>query len=75
MIGHGGIGGGGLILNDFLCWKLSTILCLQAGAKGIEPRHGGRNTIQVDTYSFSKGLDMIKLWHHRGKFDPRDQRE
>ena len=71
VIGHGGIGGGGLILNDFLCWKHPTILCLQAGAKGIQPRQDGRNSIQVDNVSLSNALDMIKLWHRRGKFDPR----
>ncbi|CAF1341401.1 unnamed protein product [Adineta steineri] len=75
VIGHGGIGGGGLILNDFLCWKLPTILCLQAGAKGIQPREDGRNSIEIDMKLFSNALDMIKMWHHRGKFDPRDPSE
>jgi hypothetical protein len=75
VIGHGGLGGGGLILNDFLCWRHPTILCLTAGAKGIQPREDGRNSIHVDTYSFSNALDMIKLLHHRGKFDPRDPSE
>ena len=74
-IGNGGVGGGGLILNDFLCWRHPTILCVTAGAKGVNPRTDGRNDIHVDTYSFSNALDMIKLWQHRGKFDPRDPSE
>ncbi len=71
VIGHGGVGGGGLILNDFLCWKHPTILCVTAGAKAFGVI--SISDVEVDTYSFSNALDMIKLWQHRGKFDPRDQ--
>jgi hypothetical protein len=73
VIGHGGEGGGGLIVNDFLCWKHPTILCVTAGAKAMGT--DGRSNLKVDTYSFSNALDMIKLWQHRGKFDPRDPTE
>jgi hypothetical protein len=75
LVGHGGLGGGGLILNDFLCWRHPTILCLTAGAKGINPHRDGRNPIEVDTSSLSNALDMIKLFQRRGKFDPRDPSE
>ncbi|CAF1437310.1 unnamed protein product [Adineta steineri] len=70
VIGHGGIGGGGLALNDFLCWKHSRILCVTAGATTTNTNAVGN--LIVDTYSFSNALDMIKLWQYRGVFDPRD---
>jgi hypothetical protein len=73
VIGHGGEGGGGLILNDFLCWKHPTILCVTAGARAMVP--GSSSHLEVDMYSFSNALDMIKLWQHRGKFDSRDPSE
>ena len=72
-LGNGGLGGGGLILNEFLCWKHPTILCVTAGAKSLG--EDSRSDIQVDTYSFSNALDMIKLWQNRGRFDPRDPTE
>jgi hypothetical protein len=73
VIGHGGLGGGGVYSNDFLCFKHPTILCVTAGAKAFE--ESGGSDLEVDTYSFSNALDMIKLWQHRGKFDPRDPTE
>jgi hypothetical protein len=73
VIGNGGLGGGGLFSNDFLCFKHRTILCLTAGAKALVPLEN--SDVEVDTYSFSNALDMIKLWQHRGKFDPRDLSE
>jgi hypothetical protein len=73
-IGSGSVGGGGLFVNDFLCWKHPTILCVTAGAKSNSPDSGG--SLTVDMYSFSNALDMIKLWQgNRGKFDPRDPSE
>jgi hypothetical protein len=68
---YGGVGGGGLFSNDFLCWKHPTILCVIVGAKAVVA--DGNSDVEVDTYSFSNALDMIKLWQHRGNFDPRDQ--
>ena len=71
LIGTGGTGGGGLILNDFLCWKHPTILCVTAAAKRISG-----SSVEIDMYSFSNALDMIKLWQqNRTKFDPRDPSE
>jgi hypothetical protein len=74
VIGTGGTGGGGLILNEFLCWKHPTILCVTAAAKATSPDSG--SSLLVDMYSLSNALDMIKLWqNNRGKFDPRDPSE
>ena len=74
VVGHGGVGGGGLVLNDFLCWKHPTILCVTAGATG--GTGDPISNLEVDMYSFSNALDMIKLWqNNRGNFDPRDPSE
>ena len=74
VIGSGGIGGGGLMLNEFLCWKHPTILCVTAAAKATSANH--QSSVEIDMYSFSNALDMIKLWqNNRGMFDPRDPSE
>lgn len=73
VIGNGAPGGGGLVLNEFLCWRHPTVLCVTAGSNTIGANAGSH--LQVDTYSFSNALDMITLWQHRGKFDPRDPSE
>ena len=73
-IGTGGVGGGGLKLNDFLCWRHPTILCVTAAASTIEMASYGN--VRVDMYTFSNALDMIKLWQqNRGNFDPPDPSE
>ena len=72
-IGNGAPGGGGLILNEFLCWRHPTILCVTAGAKAMQVDYN--SNVEVDTFSLSNALDMIKLWQHRGKFDQRDPSE
>ncbi|CAF4893375.1 unnamed protein product [Rotaria socialis] len=73
VIGNGGIGGGGMPLNDLLCWKHPTVLCVTAATRAIKSHYS--SDVEVDTYSFSIALDMIKVWQHRGKFDPRDPSE
>lgn len=72
-IGNGGPGGGGLTLNDFLCWKHPKILCVTAEAKSLLPSY--ESDVDIDLDSFSSALDMVKLSQKRGHFDPRDQTE
>ena len=72
-VGNGVQGAGGPILNEYLCFRHPTILCVSAGATATSDSSG--STIRVDTGTFSNALDMIKLWQHRGKFDPRDPSE
>lgn len=73
VVGNGGVGGGGMPLNDLLCFKHPNILCVAAATKSVKAHYS--SDVEIDTYSFSIALDMIKIWQHRGRFDPRDPSE
>lgn len=74
-VGDGGLGGGGFILNELLCYRRPDLLCLTAAVTLNTPQPNQPTPLfdcSVDQVTFGLAMDMIRLHTGRGTFDERD---